>query len=60
MMLIILERHDCNVISADKLEKIKNKINKHVIVTSGHFIVSKSCFCIKAMANTWNSISLNI
>lgn len=36
------------------------KINKHCIVTSGHFIVSKSCFVLKVMANIWNSISQNI
>lgn len=44
----------CPVISALK------KINKHCIVTSGHFIVSKSCFVLKVMANIWNSISQNI
>lgn len=38
----------------------KKKINKHCIVTSGHFIVSKSFFVLKVMANTWNIIFLNI
>lgn len=40
----------CVIISTDNFVKLtKKKQNKQTLhVTSGHFIVSKSCFCIKS------------